>query len=111
MYDFTEKELTAMDVMDNLQLSQSTVAGIMKRLEMKGLIERKTAKQDNRKSIIYPTSKGLQLETVLKEKAVETEAILLQGMSKKEQVEFNRLLQKALDNINIERVKIGDSVE
>ena len=92
-----------MDVMDSLQLSQSTVAGIIKRLESKGLIERRTSEKDSRKSIISPTEKGLKLETILKKKAVETETILLQGMTEEEQAEFNRLLQKALDNTNIAR--------
>lgn len=101
--NYEDKELTANDVIKDLRLSQSTVAGIISRLEIKGLIVRKTHENDNRKSIIYPTEKGIELEEMLKEKAVETEAILLQGMSKEEQEEFNRLLQIALDNANNER--------
>lgn len=101
--NYEDKELTANDVIKDLRLSQSTVAGIISRLEIKGLIVRKTHENDNRKSIIHPTEKGIELEEMLKEKAVETEAILLQGMSKEEQEEFNRLLQIALDNVNNER--------
>ncbi|MBE5866927.1 MAG: MarR family transcriptional regulator [Lachnospiraceae bacterium] len=66
--NYEENELTAMDVMDSLQLSQSTVAGIIKRLESKGLIERRTTEKDSRKSIISPTEKGLKPETILKKK-------------------------------------------
>lgn len=94
------KEITAADVMGYLKLSQSTVAGILSRLEEKELIIRKPHETDARKSIIMPTEKGLKLEEYLKKTAMEMENILMQNMTEKEQVEFNRLLQMALDNIN-----------
>lgn len=97
------KSITASDLMDILQLSQSTVAGIIQRLEDKELITRSSDPQDARKSIISPTQKGLVLEGRLKESAVNTESILLRGMTAAEQSEFNRLLQIALDNINTVR--------
>ena len=90
--------------MKYLQLSQSTVAGIIQRLEQKELIERTVSETDARKSIIRPTIKGLELEETLKQSAVETEALLLDGMTKEEQELFNHLLQKALDNMNAAKV-------
>ncbi len=87
-----------------LELSQSTVAGIIQRLEQKELIERTVSEADARKSIIMPTAKGLELEEALKQSAVETEALLLDGMTKEEQELFNHLLQKALDNMNAAKV-------
>ena len=101
--NYESQELTANDLVKKLKLSQSTLAGIISRLEAKELIYRKTDENDNRKSIIYPTEKGLELEETLKVKAVETEAILLQGMTLEEQAEFNRLLQIALNNVNTAR--------
>lgn len=101
--NYEDKELTANNLIKDLRLSQSTMAGIISRLEAKGLIFRKTDENDSRKSIIYPTKKGLELEEILKAKAVETEAILLQGMSYEEQAELNRLLQIVLNNVNIVR--------
>lgn len=95
-----KKSITAADLMETLQLSQSTVAGIIHRLEDKGLISRSPAPDDGRKSVIHPTQQGLELEERLKQSAVETETILLQGMTQEEREEFNRLLQKALDNVN-----------
>lgn len=94
------KEITASDLMDHLKLSQSTVAGILSRLEEKELIMRRPHSTDARKSIIIPTEKGLKLEEYLKKTAAEMENILMQNMSVKEQEEFNRLLQIALDNMN-----------
>lgn len=93
------KGLTAADVMAALHLSQSTVAGIIRRLEDKELIVRSAAPRDARKSIIRPTQKGLELEEELRKAAARTQEILLQGMTPQEQQEFDRLLQKALENI------------
>ena len=102
--NYREKSLSAADLMKYLQLSQSTVAGIIQRLEQKELIERTVSETDARKSIIRPTIKGLELEEALKQSAVETEALLLDGMTKEEQELFNHLLQKALDNMNAAKV-------
>ena len=96
--NYEEKEITAADLMANLHLSQSTVAGIIQRLVKKGLIDKKTDTNDGRKNIIIPTGKGVELENRLKQTAVATEEIIVKGMSNEEQKEFNRLLQIALDN-------------
>lgn len=93
--------------MENLGLSPSTMAGILKRLENKSFIMRKTDKNDARKIIIMPTKEGLALEDYLKETAAQTEEILLKGMTKEEQEEFYRLLSIALQNANAIK-KSGD---
>lgn len=94
------ERLTAGDLMVQLGLSQSTVAGILKRLEKKSLLLRQTDESDARRSCILLTEQGLALENDLKEVAAQTEEILLQGMTDDEQAEFNRLLQLALDNMH-----------
>ena len=86
--------------MAQLSLSPSTMAGILKRLEKKSLIARKTDQNDARKILITLTEEGAALEDYLKETAAQTEAILLQGMTKAEQDEFYRLLNMALQNAN-----------
>lgn len=95
-----DQSISAGDLMEQLSLSPSTMAGILKRLENKALIIRKTDKNDARKIIIAPTGEGLALENYLKENAAQTEEILLQGMTKTEQDEFYRLLEIALKNAN-----------
>ncbi len=96
----TDREITAKDLIGDLNLSQSTVAGIVKRLEAKGLITRKTDETDARKNAIIITEKGMELEEVLRTNAVATEELLLKGLSDKEKTEFYRLLEKAFDNVN-----------
>lgn len=102
-----QEPVSAGDLMREFSLSPSTMAGILKRLEHKALIARRTDKQDARKILITPTEEGLALEDYLKETAVQTEEILLRGMSEAEQAEFYRLLQIALRNANAVKMAGG----
>lgn len=81
-------------------LSQSTVAGIIARLESKELIKKGIVEGDGRKSLLLPTPQGLNLEDTLKETALETQQYITSGMNEREKEEFDRLLQIALDNLN-----------
>lgn len=99
-----DQRISAGDLMDKLGLSQSTVAGILKRLEKKSLIMRQADQTDARKSILMLTKEGMVLKQNLQEVAVQTENILLRGMTDAEQAQFNRLLQIALSNMHAYRV-------
>lgn len=98
-----DRPVSARDLMKQLGLSPSTMAGILKRLENKSLINRRTDASDARRVIITLTEKGASLEEYLKETAARTEKILLEGMSQEEQDTFYHLLETAL--ANAERVK------
>lgn len=89
-----------MQQMEPLNLPPSTKAGILKRLENKSLIIRKTDEKDGRNVVITPTKESLAHEDYLKKTAAQTEEILLQRMTKAEQNEFYRLLKIALENAN-----------
>lgn len=105
-----EQEITAGLLMSRLELSQSTIAGILKRLHAKGLIERRADRHDARREFIVLTEKGLALEDSLQGIACKTEEILLQGMSEAQQAEFYDLLQLALENMNAERTGEANSI-
>ena len=98
--NYKDSEITAGGVMEELQLSQSTVAGILQRLEKKELIIRQTDRKDTRKSLITPSEKAIGLDNMLRSTAMETEQILTGNMSDNDKKEFNRLLQAALDCMN-----------
>jgi len=100
-----DNPVTAGDIMEHLHLSQSTVAGILHRLEKKGFITRCAHAGDSRINVITPTELGIAVRKALIDNAVEMERKMLQGMSPEEQAHFRRLLQIALDNINTLRQK------
>lgn len=88
--------ITASELKDHVQLSQSTVAGIIARLESKLLISKVSDSNDARKVFLYPSQQGLELEEPLKESALKTQLFLVEGMSETEQSEFTRLLAGCL---------------
>lgn len=92
--------ITASEVKEHMQLSQSTVAGIIGRLEGKELIGKAADEGDARKVSLYPAGEGKMLEERLKEIAAEIQQLLVEGMTEAEQAEFARLLELALKNLN-----------
>ena len=100
-----EPGITASELKRKLGLSQSTVAGILARLEHKGLVEKASVDEDARKMRLLPTSRGLELEAMLKETALETQQIIMEGMTEQEQKEFDRLLGIALAHMSAIRTK------
>ncbi|HIW13912.1 MAG TPA: MarR family transcriptional regulator [Firmicutes bacterium] len=99
--------ITAAELKKQLGLSQSTVAGILARLEQKGLLEKKLVDGDARKMSLCPTPQGLELEAMLKQTALDTQNRMTNGMTSEEQAEFDRLLSKALANLAAAREKRG----
>ena len=97
--------ITASELKKKLGLSQSTVAGILERLENKRLIKKTLVDGDARKMSLFPTSQGLELEDMLKQTTLETQQIIMEGMTKSEQEEFNRLLEIALAHMSAVRTK------
>lgn len=102
-----DPHITASELKEHLGLSQSTVAGIISRLEAKGLIQKSAVPEDARKAILTPSANGLALEEPLKEIALHTQELLVDGMTSDEQAEFVRLLGIALGNMNRVRAQGG----
>lgn len=100
LQNYKDSEITAGGVMEKLHLSQSTVAGILQRLEKKELIIRQTDSKDTRKSLIIPSEKAVSLDKMLRKTATKTERILTKNMSDEDIKTFNRLLQTALESMN-----------
>ena len=100
-----EPGITAAKLKKKLGLSQSSVAGILERLENKGLLAKKLVDGDARKMSLVPTARGLELEEMLKQTALDTQQRVTEGMSPEEQTEFDRLLEMALAHMSAIREK------
>lgn len=103
-----EPGITAAQLKQKLGLSQSTVAGILERLEHKGLLAKELVDGDARKMSLVPTARGLELEAMLKQTALETQRRVTQGMTPDEQKEFDRLLELALAHLSAIREGEGE---
>ena len=94
-----DEDITAGRLMDELKLSQSTIAGILRRLEDKGLIERSFKNGDARTSIIRTTKQGTQLRAQIKQSAIHDEYELLAELSEEERAAFKATLQTVLNHM------------
>ena len=85
-------------VAEKLQLKSNTLTPLLKRLEKRGLLERKRSEIDERNIVITLTKEGKKL----KEKACEIPSLLASKvpLSAEETQQFSHLLGKLIGEIN-----------
>lgn len=82
-----------------LHVAQSTAAGIVVRLEQKGLVEGFGSAEDKRIKMVRITSAGEECCFQAEQSMEETEKKLLSGLTETERGIFNSLLVKVRDSI------------
>ncbi len=91
-----DKEIIQKDICEHLSLKHSTIINILKRLESKELITKKT----NYKSVISITDKGKELLKKLGVKTGFIEDILLNGFTKEEIEVLSSQLDSMFKNVS-----------
>lgn len=94
-----EKKLSMKELERHFQVAQSTVAGIVARLEQKGFVEAVGDPADRRIKLVHITPEGEACWEEGEFYRKEAEEMLLQGFSREEQTLFHTLLIKAADNV------------
>ena len=80
-------------------VAQSTIAGLVQRLEAKGFVEGVTASGDNRVKLVRLTPAGEQFHKANIKEIVEIEQRLLSPLTGQEQEDFLRMLRTVFDGI------------
>lgn len=97
---YSERQQLSMKELERrFGIAQSTVAGIISRLEQKGLVEALSDPEDKRVKLVHITQIG---ETCYAEAAgsmQEAEETLLDGLSDEERTTLNRLLIRIAENL------------
>lgn len=91
------------DIEEELHISRSSVAGIVKRMEERGYLSRQSVAGDARLKKLTPTPLGERLHLRLHRMIDETEALAVQGLTEEEQKTFCALAQKICDNLSEHR--------
>ena len=91
-----EDTIIQKDLCDYLSLKHSTVISILRRLEIKGLIIKKT----NYKSEVEITEKGVELVKLVGVNKGFVEDKLLEGFNEKEIKQLNDYLDRIYSNLN-----------
>ena len=81
------------------QVAQSTIVGIISRLEAKGFVEGHTAPDDNRVKMVKLTEDGEKFREASIREVIEMEERLLSRLTETEQQEFLRMLRAVYDSI------------
>ena len=94
-----QKQRSMKELERKFRVAQSTVAGIISRLEQKGFVEAFGDASDKRIKLVHITPDG---ETCCQEAAgymAESEQMLLHGFSEDEKAIFNQLLARSAENM------------
>jgi DNA-binding MarR family transcriptional regulator len=91
--------LTPTELYESLMLSSGGMTARLDRLEKAGLIERQPNPEDRRGTLVGLTRKGLALIERIVGLHVENEARALAVLSKAEQKDLNRLLEKLIGGL------------
>lgn len=75
----------------------STIAGVIDRLEARGLVERTVDPSDRRARLVTPTPEGSQILAAVVPRMIRAQELLLAPLTGAERTEFIRLMQKVVE--------------
>jgi len=89
-------EASQRELCDDLDLDRSTVAGLVARLEARGLVARGRAATDRRRNVVRLTDDGVELLHRLVPAAARVDDVLTSALTAPERETLQRLLTKVL---------------
>lgn len=101
-----EKEgVTQTELGEQLGVQPATVTNALRRLERKGLVERKPDADDQRASRVFPTEEGRQRRADVEEKWDQLERTSFAGITGPERDLLHGLLSRVHENLADQRIK------
>lgn len=93
------ENITQDELAKKLNLDKTTVAKAVKKLELRGLIIRKSSKEDKRKKELIATDEAKEVKNKMKEHMDSISSLFFEGISEVEVDRFNSTLGKIEKNI------------
>lgn len=87
------------DIESELKLSNPTVTGIIKRLELKDYVIKKSCSNDKRANYLLPTAKAIAIGKKIPQIFDKSSELLLSCLSKEEQDNLKDYLNRILKNL------------
>ncbi len=91
--------VSQLDLVKFTRLKAPTISLTLQKMEIEGLVERKPAEDDARKTLVYLTEKGYEYDKKMIEIIKEEENKILPILSKDEQIELERILTKLINKM------------
>ena len=98
-----DNQVSQSDITAYLKVKPSTANGILNRMEEKELLRRSISDTDARKRWITLTEKGVARQEHCRQAFMETEALLVQGLSEQEKEQLYSLLLRVYANLEEDR--------
>lgn len=95
-------ELSLSELSERMSARNSTITGIVDRMERDGLVVRERSEADRRVVKIRATERGLEIARGVPVTALELFASALESLSGAERVELRRILAKLADRVRVE---------
>ena len=94
-----DKQIFQKDIEEKFGITKSTASSVLKLMEEKKLIERKSLPNDARFKNIVPTQKAIDIHNSIKQTILEDENLFFNNFSNEEINSFKTLLKKLKNNI------------
>ncbi|MDQ3035048.1 MAG: MarR family transcriptional regulator [Myxococcota bacterium] len=95
-------EISLSELSERMSARNSTITGIVDRMERDGLVVRERSEQDRRVVKIRATAKGAQIASGVPVTAMELFASALRSLSAADRAELRRILAKLADSVRSE---------
>lgn len=94
-----ECDISQKKICDFLKVKHTSIIDVLKRLEAKGFIQRKTNSLNARSNCVTLTESGKKLMNEMKLERQYVNDLIYKDFTEEEKTQFERLLQKVLENI------------
>lgn len=95
------------DVCHRLQMRKTTLSGLIKAMEARGWVERRSCPHDGRATLLHLTEAGHGLEKALRKRHQMMREIMEDGLSETQRNQLTGLLKKVRGNLS----KVADAIE
>lgn len=99
IYEHEAEGITQNDMTERFGRRGSTISSLVKNLEKKDLIYRKSDPRDERRKLLYLKDEGRHLVEDFNQVFIDLELLLTKDMSAGQQAMLEELLNKMIDNI------------
>lgn len=100
---FIRDGMTQSEIAQRLSVQGATVTDMLQRMEEAGFVTRRRDPDDNRLVRVYLTDLGREKERTITEQFEKLESAIFDGFDDDERAVLRRFLNRALDNMNVNR--------
>lgn len=91
--------MTQRDLEDQLDLSKSTLSGVLRTMEKNGFVEKVASESDKRVMVVTLTDEGGEIYSEAMKRFKELDRIIFDGLDEEEMATLSKALEKIRDNI------------